>query len=90
MNPNITPDNIYTATRLHHRLKNSHCYCGKTNSRVGSNASNRINALTVKTGTTEAVFGKHSKVRSLRKLKNMVRTQSGERRAASRGYRWCS
>ncbi|CAM9813566.1 unnamed protein product [Ectocarpus sp. 6 AP-2014] len=26
MNPNITPDNIHTATRLHHRLKNSHCY----------------------------------------------------------------
>ncbi|CAM9813496.1 unnamed protein product [Ectocarpus sp. 6 AP-2014] len=26
MNPNITPDNIHTATRLRHRLKNSHCY----------------------------------------------------------------
>ncbi|CAM9864165.1 unnamed protein product, partial [Ectocarpus sp. 12 AP-2014] len=88
MNPNITPDNLHTATRLYHRFKNSHCCCGKTNSRDGSNISNRINALTVKTGTTEAVFGKHSKLRSLRKLKNMVRTQSGERRAASRGCRW--
>ncbi|CAM9430100.1 unnamed protein product [Ectocarpus sp. 13 AM-2016] len=26
MNPNITPDDTHTATRLHHGLKNSHCY----------------------------------------------------------------
>ncbi|CAM9980390.1 unnamed protein product [Ectocarpus sp. 4 AP-2014] len=26
MNPNITPDNKYTATRPHHRVKNSHYY----------------------------------------------------------------
>ncbi|CAM9486011.1 unnamed protein product [Ectocarpus sp. 6 AP-2014] len=68
MNPNMTLDNIHAATRLHHRLKNSHCYCGKANipflvsvvriSLVGSNVSNRIHVPTVKRGTTEAVFWK--------------------------------
>ncbi|CAM9980321.1 unnamed protein product, partial [Ectocarpus sp. 4 AP-2014] len=39
MNPHITPDNVHTATRLHHRLKNSHCYYRKTSSSVGQRAT---------------------------------------------------
>ncbi|CAN0537882.1 unnamed protein product, partial [Ectocarpus sp. 12 AP-2014] len=40
MDPNITPGSTHIATRLHHRLENSHCHCGETNRQLRGPAIN--------------------------------------------------